>query len=276
MKKGVLYMVALSCLLWPSYGLAEPTPPTPVEVVNPVQLEQPVQVSMPAPPQAPAAPALVSVTDDTATVRLFALPQGQDVSTYTVYVDGEPVTDIAEGASGPYEIKLVNLKPGNHYVSVTATNTAGEGLASKPLRVEVGPVNPPAGLKVTNTAATAVALTWEPVPGASEYVITYDGKEVTTNGTDYTLTGLNPSAAYTIAVTARQREGNTSSPAALQVRTEPAPEAPGLDAYSGAAAKYLSGGLTAVYILAAVGLAFAIANAAGEALRNARWRWLRW
>lgn len=228
--------------------------------------------TLPPVPSTPVGVSIENVGESSATVSWLAAPASEKVTSYIVYVDGQPVADVDTTT-----VELTNLSPGPHFVSVASVNENREGPRSAPVRIDVGTVPAPTGFVVINKSADAVALRWDPVAGANEYVLLGAANEeiLRTTATNCTLRGLSPATSYTLQVAAIRADGNTSLPATLTVSTEPASGEPGLAAYTEVAAKYLSGGLTAIYVLVAVGLAFAVADAAADALGGYRWRW-RW
>ncbi|WP_243762491.1 PHB depolymerase family esterase [Streptomyces sp. Tu 3180] len=74
------------------------------------------------------------------------------------------------------------------------------------------PGSPPAptGLAATGTTDTSISLGWNPVEGATGYVVHRDGAPIATSGSaSYTDTGLSPGSSHTYAVAARGADGRT-------------------------------------------------------------------
>ncbi|MFE0451717.1 PHB depolymerase family esterase [Streptomyces sp. NPDC058914] len=73
-----------------------------------------------------------------------------------------------------------------------------------------GALPAPTGLVATGVTDTTVGLRWNPVNGATGYVVHRDGAPVATpDATAYTDTGLTPGSSHTYAVAARDADGRT-------------------------------------------------------------------
>ncbi|MFF9093870.1 chitinase [Streptomyces sp. NPDC014802] len=100
------------------------------------------------------------------------------------------------------------------------------------------PAQPPAaptGLTAGTTTSTSVALSWQPVPGATGYAVYRDGTKVlTVTGTTATVTGLAPSTAYSFQVAAVNDAGESAKSAAVTAATSAGTggPAPGLPAHA--------------------------------------------
>ncbi|MFE7959606.1 chitinase [Streptomyces sp. NPDC057413] len=100
------------------------------------------------------------------------------------------------------------------------------------------PAQPPAaptGLTAGTTTSTSVALSWQPVPGATGYAVYRDGRKVlTVTGTTATVTGLAPSTAYSFQVAAVNDAGESAKSAAVTATTSAGTggPAPGLPAHA--------------------------------------------
>ncbi|MGW0131998.1 chitinase [Streptomyces sp. NPDC003299] len=100
------------------------------------------------------------------------------------------------------------------------------------------PAQPPAaptGLTAGTTTSTSVALSWQPVPGATGYAVYRDGTKVlTVTGTTATVTGLAPSTAYSFQVAAVNDAGESAKSAAVTATTSAGTggPAPGLPAHA--------------------------------------------
>ncbi|MFF3394212.1 chitinase [Streptomyces sp. NPDC002669] len=79
---------------------------------------------------------------------------------------------------------------------------------------------PPAGLGVGTTTSTSVALSWNAVPGASNYTVYRNGTKATTaTGTSATVTGLTADTEYQFSVTATNAAGESAKSASVSART---------------------------------------------------------
>ncbi|MFD6419044.1 chitinase [Streptomyces sp. NPDC060194] len=84
------------------------------------------------------------------------------------------------------------------------------------------PPAPPAGLTAGAVTSSSAALSWSPSSGATSYAVYRNGtKAATVSGTSATLTGLSPSTAYSLQVTASNADGESAKSAPLTVTTAP-------------------------------------------------------
>ncbi|MFK0159360.1 chitinase [Streptomyces sp. NPDC090493] len=78
----------------------------------------------------------------------------------------------------------------------------------------------PTGLTAGSVTSSSVALSWAAVTGATSYAVYRDGAKVqTATGTSATVTGLNPSTAYSFQVTAVNDAGESAKSAAVTATT---------------------------------------------------------
>ncbi|MGW1619719.1 chitinase [Streptomyces sp. NPDC002172] len=78
----------------------------------------------------------------------------------------------------------------------------------------------PTGLTAGTVTSSSVALSWTAVTGATSYAVYRDGVKVqTATGTSATVTGLNPSTAYSFQVTAVNDAGESAKSAAVTATT---------------------------------------------------------
>ncbi|MFJ4437783.1 chitinase [Streptomyces sp. NPDC088923] len=78
----------------------------------------------------------------------------------------------------------------------------------------------PGGLSAATPTATSATLTWNAVPGASEYRVYRGGsRAATVTGTSATISGLSPATAYSFQVSAANASGESAKSAALKVTT---------------------------------------------------------
>ncbi|WP_407287996.1 chitinase [Streptomyces sp. BP-8] len=86
----------------------------------------------------------------------------------------------------------------------------------------------PGGLAAGAVTSSTVALSWNPVPGATGYTVYRDGaKDRTASGTSATVTGLSPSTAYRFQVSATNAAGESAR--SVEVRATTAPSGGGTD-----------------------------------------------
>ncbi|MEU9341752.1 glycoside hydrolase family 18 protein [Streptomyces sp. NPDC048278] len=78
----------------------------------------------------------------------------------------------------------------------------------------------PTGLTAGTTTSSSVALSWAAVTGATSYAVYRDGTKVqTATGTSATVSGLNPSTAYSFQVAAVNDAGESAKSAAVTATT---------------------------------------------------------
>ncbi|MFD5324015.1 chitinase [Streptomyces sp. NPDC127092] len=104
----------------------------------------------------------------------------------------------------------------------------------------VQPPGTPTGLAAGSPTATAVTLTWPPVPGATSYKVYRDGVLVATvTGTSYTAAGLAPATSYGFQVSAANSAGESAKSATVSVTTTSGGGTPGGDLPAHALVGYL-------------------------------------
>ncbi|WP_030799468.1 chitinase [Streptomyces sp. NRRL S-337] len=80
----------------------------------------------------------------------------------------------------------------------------------------------PGGLTAGSVTSSSVALSWNPVSGATGYTVYRDGtKDRTVSGTSATVTGLSPSTSYRFQVSATNAAGESARSAEISVTTSP-------------------------------------------------------
>ncbi|MFE0189246.1 chitinase [Streptomyces sp. NPDC058989] len=80
----------------------------------------------------------------------------------------------------------------------------------------------PGGLATGAVTASSVALSWNPVPGATGYTVYRDGaKDRAASGTSATVGGLSPSTAYRFQVSATNAAGESARSAQVTATTAP-------------------------------------------------------
>ncbi|MGP8298935.1 chitinase [Streptomyces inhibens] len=80
----------------------------------------------------------------------------------------------------------------------------------------------PGGLTAGSVTSSSVALSWNPVSGATGYTVYRDGtKDRTVSGTSATPTGLTPSTTYRFQVSATNAAGESARSAEITATTSP-------------------------------------------------------
>ncbi|WP_270889593.1 Ig-like domain-containing protein [Pedococcus sp. 5OH_020] len=198
-----------------------------------------VVVDTTAPP-APAAPALVASSDTgtSATDKITAdntptlTGAAEAGATITVYSDGNPVGS-GPASNGAYAITTASLPDGQHRLTVTATDTAGNTSTPStgtPVRVDTTtPPPPPApdlldssdtGASTTDniTADNTPTLTGTAEAGTAVTLTSPGGTPIAsgsaTDGTYTMTTATIADGGYTLTATATDTAGNTSTASA--------------------------------------------------------------
>lgn len=182
--------------------------------------------------QPPAAPSGLQQTGATASSVTLGWSAVSGATTYTL-VDPQTNTVLNSGISGT-TVTITGLQPSTSYeVAVAACNTYGCSGASSGLTVTTSASSSstltrpthPTGLQATAVTATSVTLGWNAVSGATHYPVIQVLSETdrvqradVTQTTD-TITGLQPSTAYTFVVQACNSAGCSGTGAAITVTT---------------------------------------------------------
>lgn len=141
-----------------------------------------------------------------ASISGAATDNGAIVS-YAVKLTGATTVNDTAAGSGASFGKTYTLASGYYSGTVSATDNLGQVSASCAIaQFLVGSppaILPPAGLAVTSTTASSVALSWNAVGGASGYNIYRNGSKVNATAntsTTYADTGLSASTTYSYQV----------------------------------------------------------------------------
>ena len=203
-----------------------------------------VQVTAPD-STAPAAPEIVTVNDNVGT-EAGPLSNGQRTddarptfsgiseagTVITFYDNGRPIGTATADATGKWSFNpSTNLSEGNHAITTTATDAAGNqsGL-SQPINFTVDLTPPDMPEATLNSTGTQITGTAEP---GSKIVITNNaGVQIGTATADSNgnyIANLNPAQVNgeIISVVASDAAGNQSSPALVNAADITAPAAPG-------------------------------------------------
>lgn len=147
-----------------------------------------------------------AASSSSATITGAATDNGSIVS-YAVSLTGATAVNDSAAGSGASFSKSYNLASGYYTGSVTASDNLGQVSANCAIaQFLVGSppaILPPAGLAVTSTTASSVALTWNVVSGASGYSIYRNGSKVNSSAntsTSYSDTALTASTTYSYQV----------------------------------------------------------------------------
>jgi hypothetical protein len=176
--------------------------------------------AIPAFSQAPTVPSNVqaTATSGTAVTVTWTASTGGAGITYRVFRDGDQTGSDTSNTT----FSDTGLTPGTTYsYTVSAINTTGASQQSV-ADVVTTPNTPgtPTGLRGT-AGVEGVALRWNSVGGATEYVIFRDGTEIdTSTTTTYIDTDVEPATTYRYAVASSNTSGDSSKSAEVAVTTK--------------------------------------------------------
>jgi hypothetical protein len=179
--------------------------------------------TVPGATRAPGSPDSVVATAGDAVVSVDWAPPldtgGGPLTGYTVTLVPGGSSAQLDGSAKHHEFTSGIANGTTYTVSVSASNSVGSGQSALS-----NPVTPQAGLPDPPTSVTAVAgdgqisVTWAAANGngtpIAEYIVTANGgSPETVTGTSATLDSLTNGVAYTVAVQARNTNGDLSTPA---------------------------------------------------------------
>jgi chitodextrinase len=111
-----------------------------------------------------------------------------------------------------------------YFYKVSAANVFGESEQSDAVLGEIKTPNAPKNVKAEALSESSIQISWEPVPGASHYVIYRDSSQLTTTaGLSYTNIGLSPNTQYSYQIAAVNVIGIGIKSTAVSVYTQPIP-----------------------------------------------------
>jgi len=148
------------------------------------------------------------------------------VASYAVQLNGPTAINDAAAGNGASFSKGYSVASGYYTGSVSATDPLGQVSTGCPLAqflVGSAPVlPPPTGLSAGAPTASAVALAWNAVNGATGYNVYRNGAKLTASplgATSYTAGGLAASTSYSFAVSAVGTAGESALSTAINVTT---------------------------------------------------------
>ena len=175
-------------------------------------------------PGPPVLSAAVTVTTTTAALSWSAPTTGSAVASYSVLYKLHTDTSYTTfGTTTSTTATVTGLAAGTQYdFEVSATNSAGTGPVSNIVTTTtaagVQVPSAPQNVQVTSTTSSSLSLSWSaPAVGTpSSYTVNYTpagGATATATGVvglTYTITGLQPNTAYTVAVLAVNSAGSST------------------------------------------------------------------
>ena len=174
--------------------------PNMINITNPVQIIRPLERV-----------AFATINDDTDTIFLdFA--KVTEADNYIIKIDG---VKVAETNENHVDITKYVRDVKKHTISIVAISKANAELrlASQPLTLEYTTyvtLKKPAVTSVTKDSATnKVTLKFEKVSFADEYIISVNGKKITTNKTEVDITDkIDHGGSYVIEIVATSKNDN--------------------------------------------------------------------
>ncbi|MCK9313798.1 MAG: fibronectin type III domain-containing protein, partial [Methanocorpusculum sp.] len=163
----------------------------------------------------------ITTTSTSAELIWHPLADIYNIIEYVIYLDGQ-VNKVVEPQEGMQKTKIDNLTTGDHTVTITATNNNREGPHSQPVTFAITTVPAPLEVQVYNKSADTVWLTWQPVPGASSYILSMNDQQIgQTYEPSYIKKSLNPDTTYEISVVTVMPDGQQSPNTYVTVQTDP-------------------------------------------------------
>ncbi len=127
-------------------------------------------------------------TGNSVTLNWLAIP---DAVSYTIEVSANEVVSYTELATVPdLSYTHSNLKKQIYYYKISANFTEETGPKCKPFKVDLGSLEAPENLTVTEKTGNSVTLSWQEVPDAENYTIEVSADEVVSYTTLTTVEDL--------------------------------------------------------------------------------------
>ena len=127
-------------------------------------------------------------------------------TTYRVTGTSRTISGLTANTSYNYQIRVNTTDGSSSYSPVKTVKTLPYAPTTYPT------------VKVT-AAADAVTLTWNAVPGATEYELYFDGKTYTVTGTSHKVTGLKDDTSYRYQIRSVNEGGRSSYSPSKTVKT---------------------------------------------------------
>lgn len=127
-------------------------------------------------------------------------------TTYRVTGTSKTISGLTANTSYNYQIRVNTTDGSSSYSPVKTVKTLPYAPATYPTA------------KAT-AAADAVTLTWNAVPGATEYELYFDGKTYTVTGTSHKVTGLKDDTSYRYQIRSVNEGGRSSYSPYMTVKT---------------------------------------------------------
>ena len=127
-------------------------------------------------------------------------------TTYRVTGTSKTISGLTANTSYNYQIRVNSTDGSSSYSPVKTVKTLPNAPAAYPTVKAVA-------------AADAVTLTWNAVPGATEYELYFDGKTYTVTGTSHRVTGLQDDTSYRYRIRSVNEGGYSSYSSYMTVKT---------------------------------------------------------
>ena len=127
-------------------------------------------------------------------------------TTYRVTGTSKTISGLTANTSYNYQIRVNSTDGSSSYSPVKTVKTLPYAPTAYPTARAV-------------VAADAVTLTWNAVPGATEYEVYFDGKTYTAQGTSHRITGLQDDTSYRYQIRSVNEGGRSSYSPSMTVKT---------------------------------------------------------
>ena len=175
-------------------------------------------------PSAPSAPKIDSVSPSGSTLNVtlsWTYPSGKVLvpASYVIVwsgptsgtkaVSGQSTTLTGLTIGGDYSFHVYARSNGDGNDTIAGPNSAKLiiKLPSPPSGIPSIAIGSPTVTGTTEPRTSSIDLTWSEIPGASTYVVDYNGLRKTVTGTSTTLSNLTPGALYTFTVAPANQYG---------------------------------------------------------------------
>lgn len=208
----------------------------------------------------------ISITGNSVSLSWSPSPENEKVMKYNIYLDNVKIaeTEIPN-------VTINDLSYGKHNIEIRAENEFMEG-PGYICDIEITTLEKPL-LTLSNRYSHMIIITWKAVKSAVRYrVFINDAYLATTEKTQYEVNGLESDKTYNIKVIAEDELGNTSEPAAMEVKTTKTTERISFGNVFSSIQEYIQNAVNSMIVLFAIGGAFVMIRSARIPFIDGRWR----
>lgn len=180
-----------------------------------------ISITPPTPPSPPTGLQAKDIYNNQATIIWNKNIADDNVSIYSVYVNGSKVADVSSNTTS---YTLQNLDPKTTYqVYVTATNAVGESNPSQSIYITTSLPGQVKNLHTQKLSSNSAELAWDANPvndGVTKYIIYVNGNKAgETTDNSYTLSDIQQGKSYVVQVSAVNSVGEGQKSNIIQVTT---------------------------------------------------------